>query len=73
MTIAEMVLEKLRHLPPDKQKIVLDFLASLETLPSGKHLRSLEGLWGDFGIEISEKEIGDARREMWSNFPREIS
>ncbi len=150
MTIAEIVLEKLRQLPPDMQKIVLDFLESLEheaktqsgdsplseeqrtprkarsqaemeaalresirqanakqplkatppfselvnepvaesssTSPrcadrsrdafdqsAEKPLRSLEGLWEDFGIEISEEDIAKARREMWSNFPREIS
>lgn len=30
---------------------------------------SLRGLWQ--GIEISEEDIADARREMWNDFPRE--
>jgi hypothetical protein len=34
-------------------------------------LQSLHGLWADLGVEISEKDIADARREMWSTFPRE--
>jgi hypothetical protein len=74
MTIEEMVLERLRDLPPEKQKEVLAFVKSLgrgdePTQP----LRSLEGLWADLGIEITEEDIAEARREMWGNFPRDIS
>jgi hypothetical protein len=36
-----------------------------------KPLRSLYGLWKDFGVSISAAEIDEARREMWGNFPRE--
>ncbi len=74
MTIEEMVLEKLRGLPPEKQKEVLEFLDSLK--PDGgtkKPLRSLEGLWADLDIDITEEDIAEARREMWGKFPRDIS
>ena len=73
MTIEEIVLEKLRGLPPEKQKEVLEFVESLK--PSGgpkKPLRSLEGLWADLDIDITEEDIAEARREMWGNFPRDI-
>ena len=73
MTIEEMVLEKLRGLPPEKQKEVLEFVDSLN--PAGgakKPLRSLEGLWEDLNIDITEEDIAEARREMWGNFPRDI-
>jgi hypothetical protein len=36
-------------------------------------LRSLRGLWKDLNIEITEEDIAEARREMWGNFPRDIS
>ncbi len=74
MTIEEMVLEKLRGLPPEKQKEVLQFVESLK--PDGgskKPLRSLEGLLEDFNVDITEEDIAEARREMWGNFPRDIS
>ena len=74
MTIEEMVLEKLRELPPEKQKEVLEFVESLK--PFGgtiKPLRSLEGLLEDLNIDITEEDIAEARREMWGNFPRDIS
>jgi hypothetical protein len=32
-------------------------------------LSPLRGLWK--GVDISEEEIAEARREMWGNFPRE--
>ena len=31
--------------------------------------KSLRGLWR--GLDITEEEIAEARREMWGNFPRE--
>ena len=74
MTIEEMVLEKLRGLPPEKQKEVLEFVESLK--PPGitrKPLRSLEGLLEDLNVDITEEDIAAARREMWGNFPRDIS
>jgi EAL domain-containing protein (putative c-di-GMP-specific phosphodiesterase class I) len=74
MTIEEMVLEKLRELPPDKQKVVLEFVESLkENGEPKKPLRSLEGLWADLDIHLTEEDVAEARREMWGNFPRDIS
>ena len=73
MTIEEMVLEKLRGLPREKQREVLKFVESLK--PDGgtkKPLRSLEGIWEDLNIDITEEDIAEARREMWGNFPRDI-
>jgi hypothetical protein len=73
MTIEEQVLEKLRALPLEKQKEVLNFIDSLEE-PSGpeKPLRSLRGLWADLDFHVTEEDIAEARREMWGNFPRDI-
>lgn len=74
MTIEEMVLEKLRGLSPEKQKEVLEFAESLKQGNGpAKPLRSLEGLWADLDINITDEDIAEARREMWGNFPRDIS
>ena len=74
MTIEEQVLEKLRDLPPEKQKEVLDFVEFLkEKNGVGKPRRSLRGLWADLNFHITEEDIAEARREMWGNFPRDIS
>jgi EAL domain-containing protein (putative c-di-GMP-specific phosphodiesterase class I) len=73
MTIEQQVVEKLRELPPEKQKEVLDFVEFLkEKNGAKKHLRSLLGLWEDLNIHITEEDIAEARREMWGNFPRDI-
>ena len=72
MSIEELVVEKLRDLPLDRKKEVLAFVESLrEKKGANQPLKSLYGLWADLGVEISEKDIADARREMWSTFPRE--
>lgn len=73
MTIEEQVLEKLRELPPEKQKEVLDFVDFLkEKNGTNKPLRSLRGLWADLNFHVTEEDIAEARREMWGNFPRDI-
>jgi hypothetical protein len=73
MTLEEQVLEKLRDLPPEKQKEVLEFVASLRAEEgSKKPRRSLLGLWADLNIHITEEDIAEARREMWGNFPHDI-
>jgi Protein of unknown function (DUF2281) len=71
LTIERQVLEKLRDLPPEKQKEVLDFVEFLkEKNGAKKPLRSLRGLWKDLDIHITEEDIAEARREIWGNFPR---
>lgn len=73
MTIAEQVLDKLRDLPLEKQKEVLEYVDSLATDASAaKPRRSLLGLWADLNVHITEEDIAEARREMWGNFPRDI-
>ena len=73
MTIEQQVLEKLRDLPPDKQKEVLDFVDFLKEKNSPKKpRRSLLGLWADLNTHITEEDIAQARRETWGNFPRDI-
>lgn len=71
-TIEEVVVEKLRLLPPDKQQAALDFIEFLGWKTETKQPRkSSLGLCSDLNISISKEEIDEARREMWANFPRE--
>jgi hypothetical protein len=73
MTIEQQVLEKLRDLPPEKQKEVLNFVAQLKEQAGSKApRRSLLGLWADLNTNITKEDIAQARREMWGNFPRDI-
>lgn len=64
MTIEEQVIEKLRELPPEKQKEVLEFVDSLKKNGAKKPLRSLRGLWKEFNVQITDEDIAEARREM---------
>lgn len=73
MSIEQAVIEKLRTLPPHKQQQVLDFAEFLQQKSIPKRpRRSSKGLWANLGINITEADIDEARREMWGNFPREI-
>jgi len=74
MKIPELVLEKLRELPPDKQQAVLEFVESLrENGGPVKPLKGFEGLLEQYNVQITEEDIAEARREMWGNFPRDVS
>lgn len=73
MTLEEQLLEKLRDLPPENKRKVLDFVDSLKERSSGKKpRRSLLGLWADLNFHITKEDITEARREMWGGFPRDI-
>ena len=72
MPLEEILLETVRKLPANKQQEVLDFAQFLAAKNGHKKpLFSLKGLWANLDIEISNEDIDDARRDMWSNFPRE--
>jgi len=72
MQAEEAILSGLRSLPPDRKQEVLDFVEFLQTKTSQKRpYPKLRGLWADLGVDITEEDIAEARREMWGNFPRE--
>ncbi|MBI5489071.1 MAG: hypothetical protein HY905_17180 [Deltaproteobacteria bacterium] len=72
MTTWEMIAERTKELPPEKQEEVLDFVEFVRARTRGrKSLHSPEGLCADLGIDITEEDIAQARREMWGNFPHE--
>lgn len=71
-TTEELVFQKFKQLPPERQQQVLDFLDSLEPEPVSKpQMGNPFGLWDDLEIEITEEDIAQVRQEMWGNFPRE--
>jgi hypothetical protein len=71
------VLSLVKQLTPGQklrliEAIVPDLEELLQRAEEGeKPLRSLYGLWNDFGVSISAAEIDEIRREMWGNFPRQ--
>jgi hypothetical protein len=74
MTIEQKVVEKLRALPPEKQKEVLEFVDLLNEKNGTKNSRrNLRGLWKDLNVEITEEDFAQARNLMWGNFPRDLS
>jgi hypothetical protein len=69
MRIPELVLEKLKELPPEKQQAVLEFVESLQQNGApGKPLNGFEGLLESCNVQITEEDIAEARREMWGQF-----
>ncbi len=72
--VERLFLSKFRELPPDKQQEALDFLEFLRGQDRRVRPRaSLRGLWADLNLEITADDIEAARREMWGNFPKDVS
>lgn len=51
-------------------RIVTAMSQNVQT-PARKPLPDLYGSWADLHFDISEADIEEVRREVWSNFPRE--
>ena len=74
ITVEEMVLQRLRTLPADRQAEVLDFVEFLSQKGAqGLRRRNPIGLFADLGIEISDEDFAAARSELWRGFPRDIA
>jgi hypothetical protein len=68
----EAIITQITALSPlEKVRLVEQVMATLErdlSPTQSKPRRSLYGLWSD--VDVSADDIDEARREMWSNFPR---
>jgi len=72
-SLEEDVMARMRSLPPEKRKEVLDFvefLAHQAANDSPKPRKSLYGLWANLKVDVSPEDLAEARREMWGNFPK---
>ncbi len=63
--LEEVILDKLRSLPSERQQEVLDFVEFLSTKEVANPRRSVKGMLSDLNIKISKAEIDEARREAW--------
>ena len=54
-------------LPPDRLDAIEVLLEQFQRVEirDGKRIVKLGGLWKDLGVDISEEDIDEARREMW--------
>ena len=71
MTKLDMITERLKSLPPDKQQEILDYIEFLQArYGKPRPLHSVRGLCADLVADLPAEAIDEARREMWGNFPR---
>lgn len=66
MSFERVILQRLRGLPREKQREVLDFVEFLaqKTETPSRYL-GMQGLWEDFHLEITGADINEVRKEMW--------
>lgn len=69
-TVIELALRLSRA---ERARLIAQIAPTLvEDTPANKtSKRSSYGILADLGVDVSAEDIDQARREMWSNFPRE--
>jgi hypothetical protein len=71
--IEEMLIQRMRTLPVERQVEVLDFVDFLSRKSAAhKPRRNPIGLFAGLGVDISAEEIDEARAELWQGFPRDV-
>jgi hypothetical protein len=72
MTVKDAVIEKLEVMPTVKQQKVLEFMESMESNEKPRKPRlSLQGIWADLNINLTEEDLRQARNEMWRGYTRD--
>ena len=67
----QALLRQWRALPTEEQQEALNFVELLRQKSAAKRpLRSGLGLCADLNVKITPEDIAQARKEIWSNFPR---
>ena len=73
MTSEEVLLEKIKVLSPDLKQEALhfvEFLTGKERDKSPHPRRSLRGIWADNPSGLTEKDLSEARNEMWRGYTK---
>ena len=72
MISEEVLLQKIKVLPPALKQKAIEFVNSLQGEVSAKQKRkSLKGALADLNIKISEEDIREARNEMWRGYTKD--
>lgn len=74
MTLEEVLTLAKQLSLPDKVQLATRIMLEIEqeiVMAQATPLKSLWGLCTDLGNALTAEEIGQVRKEMWRNFPRE--
>ena len=72
MTVTEALIEKIKTMPASQQEELLDFADTIEMKQAvHKPLRSLQGIWSDLNVNLTEADLRQARNEMWRGYTKE--
>jgi len=72
MTSEEVLLEKIKVLPPDLKQKAIEFVDSLQSeVSTNQKRKSLKGALAHLNIKISDEDIREARNEMWRGYTKD--
>ena len=72
MISEEVLLEKIKVLPPKLKQKAIDFVESLQTevVPAQKR-KNLKGSLAHLNIKFTEADLREARNEMWRGYTKD--
>ena len=69
MISEEVLLEKIKVLPPDLKRKAIEFVDSLQSEVRTRQMKkSLKGALAHLNIKITDEDIREARNEMWRGY-----
>ena len=72
MTSEEVLLQTFKILPTNRKQELLDYAKTLEQKEAVKRpRRSLKGALADLHIDLTEKDLREARNEMWRGYTQD--
>lgn len=74
VNLDQLIMDSLRELTSEKKQEVLDFVEFLQQKNKRKKpFKSAKGSLAHLNIDFNEEDLYEVRREMWANFPRDIT
>lgn len=72
MISEDVLLEKIKVLPPNLKQKAIDYIESLQSnvVPTQKR-KSLKGSLAHLNIKITDEDIREARNEMWRGYTKD--
>ena len=63
--VADLLMDRVRALPPDRQREVLDFVEFLHQRETPRPVEpSLRGVFAHLGVHLTEEDFDEVRQEM---------
>jgi hypothetical protein len=71
MDFADFIATRIRKWPRERQRLLARIVEEMEPENAANEKKTVCGLWAGGGVDVTDEQIGEARREMFGGFPHE--